>query len=67
LSDFIKCSKGHVYDSELKECPYCSGKELKDDLNKLPLGKKFPLLMAMCYDRGEFRIIDKNNIDDNEY
>jgi len=60
MSDFIKCPKGHVYDSGLDECPYCNGKELDNDLNDLPKktddeddtddsGNKFPPLPPPCY------------------
>ena len=37
MSDFKKCPKGHTYDSEKeKECPYCNGKKIEDDLEDLP-------------------------------
>jgi len=36
MDEFKKCPNGHVYDSGLKECPYCSGKKIEDDLENLP-------------------------------
>jgi len=53
MSDFIKCSKGHVYDSKKeKECPYCSGKKIEDDLENLPSDDGYLPESAMCYDMG---------------
>jgi len=56
MDKFKKCPKGHVHDSELEECPFCNGKEIDDELKKLP--KKPPGRLkdikdlAMCYLRG---------------
>jgi len=51
--EFKKCSKGHPYDSELEECPYCNGKELDDDLENLPdkpaVNKDILKNIASCY------------------
>ncbi|MCL2211497.1 MAG: hypothetical protein FWB95_06215 [Treponema sp.] len=52
MNDFKKCSKGHVYESKLAECPYCNGKELDDDLKNLPHKEIDPIEAAMCYDMG---------------
>ena len=54
MSDFIKCPEGHVYDSEsLKECPYCNGTIIEDDLDNLPPSDvDLPPAEAMCYDMG---------------
>ena len=52
MTGFTKCPKSHVYDSELKECPYCNGKNLEDDLEKLPPKEVDPPETAMCYDMG---------------
>jgi len=53
--EFIKCTEGHVYESNLVKCPYCGGKNLEDDLVKL-INKNPGLMkklleddMAMCY------------------
>ena len=59
MGDFKRCEMGHVYDSELKECPYCKGENLDDTLIKL--GKNKPAIMrklvdmAMCYLVGPMR------------
>ena len=52
MGDFIKCPKGHIYDKELGECPYCSGKKIEDDLEDLPWQQIDPPESAMCYDIG---------------
>jgi len=50
---FKKCPEGHVYDSELEECPYCNGKKIDDDLENLPPDDSNPPPeTAMCYDMG---------------
>jgi len=54
MSEFLRCLNGHVYDSELKECPYCGGKELGEDLDKLPEKPEeeqtsFPPPLPLCY------------------
>ena len=36
FNDFAKCPKGHVYDTELGECPYCNGKKTDDVLKEMP-------------------------------
>jgi len=61
MSDFIKCPKGHVYDSESEECPYCNGRKIDDDLDKLPPDDvDVPDATAMCYEMGpdHFRDMD---------
>jgi len=59
MSDFVKCSKGHVFDSELEKCPYCNGKKIEDELNKLPADDvDVPADTAMCYDLGPDRFRD---------
>ena len=51
--EFKKCPEGHVYDSEYEDCPYCSGENIDDELEKLPPDeKRFPPEVAMCYDMG---------------
>jgi len=56
MSEFKKCSKGHVYESNLDECPYCNGAEIDDVLGKLPvkpeINKDILKDMADCYMRG---------------
>ena len=32
---FTKCKKGHIYESNLEECPYCSGKRIEEAIIKL--------------------------------
>jgi hypothetical protein len=60
---FTKCNNGHIYNSELEECPYCNGRKIDDDLDDLGEEEKidFPET-AMCYDIGYF-----DNDDDNEW
>jgi len=36
MDEFKKCPKGHVYNCELDECPYCGGKKIEDDLINIP-------------------------------
>ena len=51
--EFVQCKKGHFYNSNLEECPYCKGKKIEDDLENLPPKKcDFPEDQAMCYDIG---------------
>ncbi|MCL2211496.1 MAG: hypothetical protein FWB95_06210 [Treponema sp.] len=56
MSEFKKCSQGHVYESGLEECPYCNGKNVDDELEKLPkkpeINKDILKDMADCYMRG---------------
>ena len=47
--EFKKCEKGHVYESKLKECPYCKEENIDDDLKDLPPGGKMIPPMACCY------------------
>jgi len=53
MSDFIKCPQGHLYDSKSKECPYCNGAELDEDLENLPenptVDKDILKNIANCY------------------
>jgi len=52
MSDFTKCPQGHVYDSELEECPYCNGKkidEFLEDLPEKPVDKDVLKYIADCY------------------
>ena len=44
-----KCPEWHVYNSDMNECPYCSGGEIEDELEKLPPNGKMPPPMACCY------------------
>ena len=59
MDKFIKCEKNqaHVYDSKLKECPYCNGKTIEIDLENLPETepgrKKIDLPIADCYMIGQ--------------
>ena len=63
---FKKCQKGHVYNAELKECPFCSGMTIDEALKKHseenpPDDEGIPdNLLAMCYDMG-FRDPDEKN------
>ena len=52
MNEFKKCSGWHIYNSNLKECPYCNGKKLEDDLENLPPKEVDPPESAMCYDMG---------------
>ena len=59
MSDFKKCENGHVYDSGLKECPYCGGETIDQALKKQADEKpdardeRFEKIeLAMCYDMG---------------
>ena len=53
MIEFKKCPRGHVYDSELNECPYCNGRTIDDDLENLtPDEVELPPDEAMCYDMG---------------
>lgn len=53
--EFIRCSKGHVYDFKLKKCPYCDGLTINEELEKLPDNDKENDIVknlgniAMCY------------------
>ncbi|MCL2176095.1 MAG: hypothetical protein FWB73_08635 [Treponema sp.] len=59
MSDFKKCPKGHVYDSEKeKECPYCNNKTIDDDLEKIDPKEIDKPETAMCYDMGPFSRLD---------
>jgi len=53
MSEFKKCPQGHVYESNLDECPYCSGAEIDDALGNLPgkpeINKDILKDMADCY------------------
>jgi len=53
MGDFIKCEKGHIYDSRLGECPFCSGKSIEEKLKDLPEIKNVDLdalkKIANCY------------------
>ncbi|MCL2180099.1 MAG: hypothetical protein FWB83_03140 [Treponema sp.] len=57
---FKKCPVGHVYSMKSKECPYCKGRKLDDELEKLPENevKELPPV-ALCYAPKPF--------DDDEY
>jgi len=64
MSEFIKCSKGHVYESKLNECPYCNGKKLDDYLKNL-VNREIELTEAvMCYDMGPSGF--RSDFDDDE-
>ena len=52
MEQFKKCPQGHVYDSDIEECPYCNGQTVEDALEKLPQGYVEPPESAMCYDMG---------------
>jgi len=53
MSDFNKCPKGHIYSSQLKECPYCNGRTIEIDLENLPekkdIDKDILKNIADCY------------------
>jgi len=66
MNDFIKCPKGHIYQSRLSECPYCSGKELDEDLENLPEKDIDPPEAAMCYEMGPSELRSDFNYDDDE-
>jgi len=66
MNEFIKCPEGHVFSSEFKECPYCSGKELDDDLENLPSKKIERLETAMCYDMGPDEFRNDFDLDDDK-
>ena len=66
MYNFIKCPQGHVYESRLKECPYCSGKELDEDLKNLPEKDIEPPETAMCYDMGPSDFKSDYDLDDEE-
>ena len=54
--EFKKCLKGHIFEAELEDCPYCGGKKIEEELAKLvirnPALKKKLEDMAMCYITG---------------
>ena len=51
--DFTKCGSGHIYTTELDECPYCGGKTLDQALKEKSASglkrRKQLLDSAMCY------------------
>jgi len=53
MAGFKKCPKGHVYNPESPECPYCNGLEIDDELENLPdkpsVKKDILKDMADCY------------------
>ena len=53
MSDiFKKCPKGHIFNTDLGECPFCGGLEIDDaliNLPKPPNGSKLPDDIADCY------------------
>jgi len=64
MSDFKKCPFGHTYDSEKeKECPYCNGRKIDDELKKIPPKDIEGPESAMCYDMGVWRHDDLNDED----
>ena len=59
MDEFKKCTIGHVYESELDDCPYCNGKKLDEALKKLKRKKNIDMPeSAMCYDMGPRNLID---------
>jgi len=52
MSEFKKCTKGHYYNSDSEDCPYCNGETIGQKLKDLPPGSRvFPEDTAMCYVR----------------
>jgi len=50
LKIFKKCPNGHIYSSDLDECPYCNDRQIEEDLEKLLANTDKPLPeIAMCY------------------
>jgi len=53
MGSYKKCSKGHIYNQELPECPYCGGLKIDDELENLPdkpdVKKQILKDMADCY------------------
>lgn len=51
--EVTKCEKGHIYDSNLEKCPFCSGTTMDDLLKKIPKGKgidpNIKIQTADCY------------------
>lgn len=63
---YIKCSAGHIHDSEIDECPFCKGKTIDQALAALPPNDEEddPDDMAMCYDMGPGWVDDIDNSPD---
>ncbi|MCL2186010.1 MAG: hypothetical protein FWB86_09195 [Treponema sp.] len=72
---FKKCSAGHIHDSEIDECPFCSGITIEQALAALPPEDEDEGEdddddledIAMCYDMGPRWIDDDIDfpLDDN--
>jgi len=70
---YKKCSAGHIHDSEIDECPFCSGITIEQALSALPPDDEDEGEgedndddlddLAMCYEMGPRDWIDKNDND----